>query len=190
MITVIFGGPYSPEHGISILTGLQCERALSSNGHAVQSIYWSRAGGFNLVPTGLEAKDFENGVPREAAELTLQVGDAPGFHRKGGLRRRDVEVGTVLNCCHGGPGEAGVLGSVLELCGIPSTGGTAWSAMLGMDKLAFAALARHLDLPTLPRLAVTAGMAEPDFPPPYIVKPRLGGSSLGIQVAADLETAR
>jgi D-alanine-D-alanine ligase len=61
--------------------------------------------------------------------------------------------------------------------------------MLGMDKLAFAATSRHLGIPCLPRVNVAADMPAPDFPAPFIVKPRLGGSSLGIQVADDLETA-
>jgi len=31
---------------------------------------------------------------------------------------------------------------------------------------------------------------EPGFPPPYILKPRFGGSSIGIEVVADFETAQ
>jgi D-alanine-D-alanine ligase len=39
-LAVIFGGP-SPEHDISILTGLQTSRVLSSK-HKVLNIYWSQ----------------------------------------------------------------------------------------------------------------------------------------------------
>ena len=37
---VLFGGP-SPEHEISILTGLQAERVLTEAGEKVVPIYWA-----------------------------------------------------------------------------------------------------------------------------------------------------
>ena len=60
---VLFGGP-SPEHEISILTGLQAERVLTSSGAAVTPIYWSPSGEWFLVPSKTEAKDYLNGVPK------------------------------------------------------------------------------------------------------------------------------
>ena len=42
---VIFGGP-TPEHDISILTGLQAARALAQAGTAVDAIYWSKTNEF------------------------------------------------------------------------------------------------------------------------------------------------
>lgn len=45
-------------------------------------------------------------------------------------------------------------------------------------------------LPTLPRaLLATADGEPPAFPGPYIVKPRFGGSSIGIEVVQDWPTA-
>ena len=46
-IGVIFGGP-SPEHDISILTGLQSVRILSKK-YEVSSIYWSKDNKWYLV---------------------------------------------------------------------------------------------------------------------------------------------
>ena len=43
---------------------------------------------------------------------------------------------------------------------------------------------------TLPRLALTETTDDVGFGGPYIVKPRFGGSSIGIQVVEDLATAR
>jgi D-alanine-D-alanine ligase len=59
-----------------------------------------------------------------------------------------------------------------------------------MDKLAFGAAAAAAGLPTLPRLLVTAEGEPPPFDGPYIVKPRFGGSSIGIDVVEDYPTAR
>jgi D-alanine-D-alanine ligase len=58
-----------------------------------------------------------------------------------------------------------------------------------MDKLAFGAAMAMAGLPTLPRTVVTTGQeAAPSFDGPYIVKPRFGGSSIGIEVADDWST--
>jgi D-alanine-D-alanine ligase len=58
-----------------------------------------------------------------------------------------------------------------------------------MDKLAFGAVVAGAGLHTLPRRLLCSGGPEVDFPPPYIVKPRFGGSSIGIEVVADLGAA-
>jgi D-alanine-D-alanine ligase len=58
-----------------------------------------------------------------------------------------------------------------------------------MDKLAFGAAMASAGLKTLPRALVAVGdEPRPDFDGPFIVKPRFGGSSIGIEVADDWET--
>jgi D-alanine-D-alanine ligase len=58
-----------------------------------------------------------------------------------------------------------------------------------MDKLAFGAAMAAAGLPTLPRVIVSSGEEpSPDFEGPFIVKPRFGGSSIGIEVAEDWPT--
>ena len=55
-LAIIFGGP-SPEHDISILTGLQTSRVLSSK-YQVLNIYWSQDNKWYLVDANLESMDF------------------------------------------------------------------------------------------------------------------------------------
>ena len=59
-----------------------------------------------------------------------------------------------------------------------------------MDKLAFAGVVAAAGLPALPRwLLERAGPGRrPRWPGPYIVKPRYGGSSIGIEVVEDWST--
>ena len=52
---VVFGGP-SPEHEISILTGLQAARVLSDEGCSVHALYVSPTGGWYLVPVPAKPK--------------------------------------------------------------------------------------------------------------------------------------
>lgn len=188
IVTVLFGGP-SPEHDISILTGLQCERILRGAGWDVLSMYWSRDGRWLVVPHDTEARDYIDEAPRSAtpAELRLEPPPRGGFFRRTGLRSQRIDQGTVLNCLHGGLGEGGGISAIFELMAIPSTGGSFAASAIALDKLAFAALMAATGISCLPRERVSA--ASPSFEGPYIVKPRFGGSSIGIEVAEDFATA-
>jgi D-alanine-D-alanine ligase len=191
-VGVIFGGP-SPEHDVSVLTGLQAARELASSlGHTVHGLYWSKAGDwFEVAPT-LEASDFTDGTPPSAQPLRLVVGTAGGFtgESKRLGRGRPLELSAVVICCHGGPGEDGSLQGALDLAGIRYTGPTAAGAALGMDKLAFQGAVTAAGLPALSRRLLTPDTTDVGFPGPYIVKPRFGGSSIGIEVVHDLDAAR
>lgn len=182
---VIFGGP-SPEHDVSILIGLQVARALGG-----PAIYWTKTGEWVQIESRLEAKDFADGVPRNAKEVRLVTGSGGGFFAKGGKLGGDkkIEADAFVNCCHGGPGEDGTLQGLLDLAGVRYTGPSVAGAALGMDKLAFASVAQAAGLPVLPR-AVLGATGEVPFEGPYIVKPRFGGSSIGVEVVADLGAAR
>lgn len=190
-VAVIFGGP-SPEHDVSVLTGLQAARGLAGRGGTPRALYWSKTGAWFEVDAALEAEAFLDGVPRGASRLTFVAAPGGGFSEPGGRlgRARPVEIDAALVCCHGGPGEDGTLQAALDLAGVRYSGPSVAGAALGMDKLAFGAVAVDAGLPTLPRVLLTAEGPEPGFPGPYIVKPRFGGSSIGIEVVEDLATAR
>jgi len=182
---VIFGGP-SPEHDISVLTGLQAAHALAKAGRAPLAIYWAKTGDWYEVDAGLDGQDFQDGVPRKAQPLRFVAAPGGGFL---GKRDKPLDIDAAVNCCHGGPGEDGSLQAALDLAGVKYTGPTVAGAALGMDKLAFGAVMVGAGLPSLPRVAL-----DPDQPPafdgPYLVKPRFGGSSIGIETVADFDTAR
>jgi D-alanine-D-alanine ligase len=189
---VIFGGP-GPEHDVSVLTGLQAERCLNDNGVRATGIYWSKDGDFHDVGSGLEAAAFRDGVPAGSVPLAVRLGKEPGFYRQ---RRLGQPVGVpfkvVMNCCHGAPGECGRLQGLLDLMGVPYTGPSQAGAALGMDKLAFAAVAEQAGVSAIPRLDLAAA-DEPALGAlgaPLIVKPRYGGSSLGVELVDDADSAR
>ena len=191
-VAVAFGGP-SPEHDVSVLTGLQAARELARAGREVDGLYWTKTGEWFRVAPSLEAGDFVEGVPRGAEGLRLVTGgEGAGFVQPGTRlgRARPLGADVVVNCCHGGPGEDGTLQAVLDLAGVAYTGPGAASAALGMDKLAFSGVAAAAGLPALPRVLLDPDATEVGFPGPYIVKPRFGGSSIGIDVVEDLGTAR
>ena len=177
---VVFGGP-SDEHDISILTGLQVARALDD----IEAIYWSKSGEWYSVDPALEASDFVEGAPRKSREVTFVAAPGQGFVAK----KKPLDLGAVLIACHGGPGEDGTLQGLFDLVGLRYTGPGQAASALGMDKLAFGAAMSAAGLPTLARTLVQTGEeVKPPFDGPYIVKPRFGGSSIGIEVAEDWAT--
>ena len=193
-VAVIYGGP-SPEHDVSMLTGLQAVHALqrAPGVSGVRSLYWSKSGDWYEVPAGDRSCRLPRrcSLERRASRIDQRTGRRlcrPGS----GLRAREsrLEIDAAVICCHGGPGEDGSLQGALDLTGLPYTGPTAAGAALGMDKLAFAALMVYAGLPALARVPLDDKSEEPPFAPPYILKPRFGGSSIGIEVVADFATAR
>ena len=115
-------------------------------------------------------------------------GCSPGGSRE--ARRSQIDV--IVNCCHGGPGEDGSLQGAFDLAGLRYTGPDVAGAAFGMDKLAFFGLASGAGLPVLQRAILDASTATDQlgFAGPFIVKPRFGGSSIGVEVVADLDTAK
>ena len=178
-IATVLGGP-SPEHDVSVSTGLQAARVLPE----ADCLYWSLTGDWYLTPPGLELSDFADGVPRKSRRLDLLVGPGGGYRM--GRRRLDYDV--VVNCFHGGPGEDGTVQGIWDMAGLCYTGPGQGASGLGMDKLIFSAAVGAAGMPTLERRLVSPRF-EPDFDPPYIVKPRSGGSSIGIAVVDDYQTA-
>tara|TARA_Y100001935_G_scaffold31061_1_gene24399 strand:- start:681 stop:1763 length:1083 start_codon:yes stop_codon:yes gene_type:complete len=181
-IAVIFGGP-SDEHDISILTGLQSSRILSSK-YDVLNIYWSKENKWYLVKNDLESIDFVDNSDIFKNELTIKYDSKSGFY----LKKKKITFKIAVNACHGGPGEDGTLQSLLSLLKINYTGPTLTTSQIGMDKFVFYTLMKESGIPVLDKHLVSIN-SEPDFSGPYILKPRFGGSSIGVEIVEDYETA-
>ena len=181
-IGVIFGGP-SPEHDISILTGLQSVSILSKR-YEVSSIYWSKDNKWYLVDNQDESVDFLENKEIFKKNLELKFNENPGFYQK----RKKIELDVVVNACHGGPGEDGSLQSLLNIFNIKYTGPDQISAQICMDKYAFYSLMKENNLPVIAKKLVN--VEEYEFNENHILKPRFGGSSIGVEVINDIDTAK
>jgi D-alanine-D-alanine ligase len=188
-IGVIFGGP-SPEHDISILTGLQAARALHDDGADVCCLYWTKTGSWRRVPPTAEVEAFLEPTIAGSSEVDLLV--PGGFVERRRLRPAPLEIDAVLNCCHGGPGEDGSLTSLLLLAGLRVSGPSPHASALAMDKLATAAIARAVGVPVIESVLVTDHLDLSALPStPWVTKPRYGGSSIGVEAGVDdVETIR
>jgi D-alanine-D-alanine ligase len=83
------------------------------------------------------------------------------------------------------------LTGLLLLAGYHVSGPTPEACAVTMDKLATTATARVAGVPTIETCLLTNDLTEPPFPRPWLVKPRFGGSSIGVHAdVGDLDTAR
>ena len=89
-IAVIIGGP-SPEHDISILTGLQSARVLSVK-NDVSIIYWTKDNNWYLLDSDLESTDFIENSINFSKELHLSLGKDNCFLYK----RKKIEFDILL----------------------------------------------------------------------------------------------
>lgn len=88
---------------------------------------------------------------------------------------------------HGAPGEDGLIQAMLDRQGKPYQGSGPEGSMLALNKAASKALFLHHNLSTLPWFFIPQSSSADKvlpFDPPYVVKPNLGGSSLGIEIVS------
>jgi D-alanine-D-alanine ligase len=106
-----------------------------------------------------------------------------------GLRQERVDVAFIA--LHG-RGADGPVQGLLESMGIPYTGSSLAAAALAADKLKSKELLRLHNLPTPAYYCHSRGMGSAveqhgTFGFPCVVKPRAGGSGIGVQLARDVD---
>lgn len=109
----------------------------------------------------------------------------PNFIEK--LKAMDVDV--VFIMLHGKPGEDGTVQGALEVANIPYTGSDVLSSSISMDKIISKQLFIHNNIPTPPYYHLKnkrdfnlEKMRDVLGSPPYIIKPRNEGSSVGVEI--------
>ncbi len=180
-IAVIIGGP-SSEHDISILTGLQSARILAKD-NKISILYWTKDNNWYLLDPNLESKDFIDNEKILKKPIELKVNGDSGFY----LKKKKLDFDVFLNSCHGGPGEDGTLQSLLDILRVKYTGPKVVSAQICMDKYVFYTTMKENGLPVLHKDLVNNN-EKVTFEGPYILKPRFGGSSIGVEVVNDYDS--
>lgn len=170
MNIAILAGGVSEERAVSLDSGRGVARALLARGHRV------------LLCDPVLALRFDVGAPLFTTEWTEPRATEPlcarfrfGSGVLDALRRADG----VFLALHGGAGEDGTVQAALDALGISYTGSGAQACLLAQNKYLSKLLFEKSGIPT-PRTL------DPDAPSfPCIVKPRDGGSSVGISLCHD-----
>ncbi|HZK92476.1 MAG TPA: hypothetical protein VFC56_20235 [Stellaceae bacterium] len=204
----VFLGGRSPEHDVSVVTGLQALQALDQSRFEAIVVYVTPQGDW-LTGPGLD--DRRNYLPdaqlrAKLGEVTLDIAAAGGGRlvpRKAGLfsRRGPVEFDVALLAFHGLGGEDGQFQGLFEAANIPYTGMRTLASAVLMDKVATKRMLAGSGIPLLqdavverpesglpPAGALAAPLAEIGFP--CCVKPVHLGSSIGVGKAETIEEVR
>src|SRR5215469_14137833 len=204
----LFLGGRSPEHDVSVVTGLQALAALDQTRFDPFVVYVTPQGDW-LTGPGLD--DRRSYLPDAAlraklAEVTLDIAAGGGARlvaRKSGLLRRPapIEFDVALLAFHGLGGEDGQFQGLFEAANIPYTGMRTMASAVLMDKVATKRILAGADIPLLPQAVVARpetglpsadALAQPlaEIGLPCIVKPVHLGSSIGVGKADDIEEVR
>lgn len=208
----VFLGGRSPEHDISIITGLQALEALDGDRFSSFPVYVAPDGKW-FIGDSLRSRNVY--IPRENTLKSLEgvtLDLWPSVEGKGRLlpakpggvfsKPKPVEFDVALLAFHGLFGEDGRVQSLFELANVPYTGMRTLASSVFMDKdvtkrvLAETGIAL-LPSAVLPRPATGLLPAIAEIEPyfqqlrfPVIVKPLHLGSSIGVARAASMEEVR
>src|SRR5205807_35640 len=122
-------GGRSPEHDVSVITGLQALKAIDQERFAAFPVYVTPRGAWLVGEALAERRNYlpDATVERELTEVTLSLGE-PGrgllAPKRGGLfaRRASTEFDIALLAFHGIGGEDGQVQGLFETAGLPYTG--------------------------------------------------------------------
>jgi len=206
----VFLGGRSPEHDVSVITGLQALAAIDQQRFQPFPVYIDPRGQWFVGEPLADRRNYlpDARIQGDLTEVTLSLGE-PGrgvlLPKRSGLfaRRSQIEFDVALLAFHGLGGEDGQIQGFFETANVPYTGMRTLASALLMDKAATKRLLRGLDIPLLPDAVVTRGPTG--LPPgealqglmrnrnvgfPCIVKPAHLGSSIGVGKADNVEDVR
>lgn len=166
-VGVMRGGP-SSEYDVSLKTGGSVLRNLPEDKYDARDIFISKDGQWHF-----------RGMPVLPEKVMKQV---------------DV----IFNAMHGQYGEDGTVQKILDSFGIPYTGSTAFASAVGMNKLLTKQGVEFSNIQTPEYIIIEAPEnIERDilnifrsFTQPSVIKPIVGGSSVGVTIAEDFNSLR
>ena len=207
----MFFGGRSPEHDVSIVSGLQALHAIDSSKYEAFPVYVTQDGRFLTGDVLRERSNYL--LSDKALKDTLDVIPAVGGERggqlipkaKGGLFSKafgdsgPISFDIAFPIFHGLCGEDGCVQGLFEMMGVPYVGARVMGSSIYMDKVASKRLMENLEIPTLPYAVIKRpasgyfiskedlGEILGDLQFPLILKPVHLGSSIGVAKVHDFD---
>ena len=187
-IAVFFGG-VSVEHDVSVITGVLTLNTLNKSLNAVP-VYVDRSGEWFTGGILSDPDSFNDLDYKKLTKVTFVAGRNILYAVRGKKLKELCVISSAINCMHGERGEDGSLSGVLKMCGIANASPDIYPSALAMDKVLTKCAVRGI-VKVLPYVVVS-GVKQAEeaclpFDYPVIVKPVLGGSSIGVKVAENKE---
>jgi D-alanine-D-alanine ligase len=191
-VAVIFGGK-SPEHEVSIITGLQALENIDNDKFDAFPIYVSKTGQFfaGEALSKIETYKHLSKISSKSQEVRpIFGGEVKGFSFfKFGLSKV-LPVDVLFVCFHGGLGENGGFAGLFELMDLPYTGPGITAGANGMDKVEMKDIFKQNNLPVGNYVWFYRNAWEKESDEilekisklsyPLFVKPASCGSSIGV----------
>lgn len=206
-IAVLFGAR-SPEHDVSIVTGLQILNAIDASRYDAFPVYITPDGVW-LTGDVLRKREnymLDNNNRAAATEVTLDVTTGRTgrlIAKKSGVfgKPQVIEFDAIIPSFHGLNGEDGTMQGLFDVAGIPYAGMRVMASSILMDKAATKKILAALNIPVLPyavlkrpkegyfiaKEIIAQAMREKNIGFPCIVKPSHLGSSIGIAKTDNVE---
>jgi D-alanine-D-alanine ligase len=207
-IAVFFGGR-SPEHDVSVVTGLQILQAIDTAKYDAFPVYIGPAGEWRIGEVLRHRSNYllTEELKAQTQEVTLELKPGRGgklLPVKSGLfaKAKPVEFDAAIPAFHGLYGEDGNIQGLFELAGVPYAGMRTMASSILMDKAATKKILIAAGVPVLPYAVIyrpdsgylideaTLRHAMGDVRFPCIVKPVHLGSSIGVAKANSIEEVR
>lgn len=205
-IAVCFGGR-SPEHDVSVITGLQVLEAVDATKYDAFPVYISADGKWYVGDVLRERNNYflDHENLKKVTQVTLDItAGAEGRFvalEKGGMfsKTKSFAFDVALLAFHGLTGENGCIASLFETAGIAYTGMRPMASQILMDKIATKNILSSTAIPMLPyavlkrpaqgynieKDVIKAALGNIAFP--CILKPAHLGSSIGIAKVKNIE---
>ena len=207
-VAVFFGGR-SPEHDVSVISGLQAFQALDHSLYDTFPVYIAPDGAWYVGDILRKRESYLLNAQnlKEVTEVTLDV-----KAKRGGVllpkkqpffgNAKPIEFDIAIPVFHGLYGEDGSIQGLFELANVPYVGMRAKASTILMDKITTKYFLKSLDIPALP-FAILRRPEEGYLIPedklmeilkpvgfPCILKPSHLGSSIGVAKANNVEEAK
>lgn len=197
-VAVIFGGK-SPEHEVSVITGLQVVENIDKDKYDVLPIYVAKDGRWFSGEELLNVEIYRNLlsipgkstqeaiIPSDTEKSLLPISKSSFYPFK---KKASVQIDVLLPTFHGGFGESGSFQGMFDIMNIPYVGPSVLGGALSMDKVVMKQLFLQNSLPITNYLWFTRKAfeqnpaeilekIEKELTYPLFVKPSNGGSSIG-----------
>lgn len=206
-VAVIFGAR-SPEHDVSIVTGLQALKAIDSSQFTAFPVYIAPNGEWLVGAELLNTANYmlNNHMAQSLENVTLDLGFSLG--NKGKLlfkktklfkNTKSIEFDIALLALHGIHSEDGQVAAVMEIANLPYTGMRHFASTISMNKIATKQMLKAVGIPVLPDNIIVrppngfaVDQAELELIVsrinfPVCVKPCNLGSSIGVAKVNNVE---
>jgi D-alanine-D-alanine ligase len=194
-IVVMFGG-VSPEHEVSVITGMQILKNIDKERYNPIVIYIDKKGLNWILPNYKKESDFLN--PNRKLVI-FGKDENGGFLMYRSFPLKKIYIDCVYLTLHGGMGELGIVQGMLETHSIPYTSPNVESSVLCMNKQLSKILTAYSGIPVVDGISIFSNdiqknvdinveKVKREIGLPVIIKPVHLGSSIGLYICkSDIE---